>query len=255
VSEYDQMDHAQLREAADARGLDVPDDASEDQLRQALSEPQPEAEASAEPAPTGDPGTSGDNLPNTATTPSSIQAGPLSDFGEGQTLGSQDPALNDPSAAPAERAAGRTSDAANRDAGVLQGDVPPDRSEGTKPSDAGPEAYPFPPGGDVEVATIDSADQQGEFRAPLEAEDWVILDGTSDLVPDRLDGHYAVIVEAPRIMCNCEWAPRTHEHMHPTAGIRVRTRDEANATLVLPFEAFKQVLRGGLRSAATPVGV
>jgi len=262
------MTKDELREEAESRGLSVPSDALKADLVAALedddasdeqaddSEPQAQAdEEQSPPEPSGDPGVSSDNITNTATTPSNIQAGSLSDVGEGATVGPQDPALTDPTAGAIERSEGRTSDAANREAGVLQGDVPPDLNEGAKPSDAGPEAYPFPPGGDVEIATIPEGDSQGEFMAPLEAEDWVILDGSHEMVPDRLDGHYAVVIDAPRIMCNCDWAPRTHEHMHPTAAILVRTRDEANATFAVPFEAFKQVLRGGLRTSSTPVGV
>lgn len=290
MTDYGEMDHAGLREAADARGLNVPDDASEDDLRNALRDSdtagapstslnasQPgdttgvgsiDQEAVGQPTeggtdvstpPTGDVGpgegipTSDSNVERGAASPANVQAGMLADAGQGQTMGTQDPALTDPEGAARARVEGRTSDATLRTADARASDVAPDINETAKPSDGGPDAYPFPTGGDVEITTIPSGDGQNEFMAPLEVEDWVILDGSHELVPDRLDGRYAAVLDAPRIQCNCDWAPTTHEHTHPDAGITVRTRDEVNALLVLPMDAFKAVGRGG-RSALLPIG-
>jgi hypothetical protein len=76
-----------------------------------------------------------------------------------------------------------------------------------------------------------------------------VLDGSHDLVPDRLDGVAAAILQAPRILCNCDWAPTTHEHTDPDAAIIVRTRDDTGATLALPMDAFKEIARGGRHGA------
>jgi hypothetical protein len=80
-------------------------------------------------------------------------------------------------------------------------------------------------------------------------DDWVVLDGDHELVPDSLDGHLAYIVDAPSVPVpggtDFNHAARTPA---PGAAITVRTRDQYNATLTLPEEAFKAVGRGG-RSA------
>jgi hypothetical protein len=165
-----------------------------------------------------------------------------------------DPSLTDPEGVARDRVEGRTSDPANRVEGVTAAEVPADLSEGPKQSDAGPEAYPFPPGGDVDVSLVDPGNSSEEYDPPLNVDDWVILDGAHELVPDRLDGHMAYVIEAPN-----QTAPDVHDHPNaaltpvPDAGIKVRTRDEVNATLILPFEAFKAVGKGG-RSAVLPVG-
>lgn len=165
-----------------------------------------------------------------------------------------DPALTEPGSLAKARADGRTSDPATRTEGTLAADVPPDLNEGPKQSDAGPTNYPFPPGGDVEVALAEPGSGEGEYRAALEVDDWVVLDGSHELVPDRLDGHIAYIVNAPS-----QAAPDVHDHPNaartpvPDAGITVRTRDEVNATLVLPMDAFKAVGKGG-RAAVLPFG-
>lgn len=165
-----------------------------------------------------------------------------------------DPNLTDPEGVARERVEGRTSDPANRVEGTNIADVPPDLNEGPKSSDAGPEAYPFPPGGDVDVALVDPDGGPDEYDPPLNVDDWVVLDGSHELVPDRLDGHMAYVISAPN-----QTAPDVHDHPNaaltpvPDAAITVRTRDEVNATLHLPMDAFKAVGKGG-RSAILPVG-
>lgn len=158
--------------------------------------------------------------------------------------GSGDLMLTDPQGQLREAKEGRTSDPATREEGTNLSEVPPDITDGEKRSDAGDEAYPFPPQGDVDVALLEPQYVDGEKMAPLTEGDFVVL-GEHELVPDRLVGAQAAVLDAPTIICNCDWAPRTHEHVHPTAGITVRTRDEANAQLSLPLEAFKSILRGG----------
>lgn len=173
--------------------------------------------------------------------------------------GSGDPGLTDPQSLVDARK-GTTSDPATRVADnavttdeetntTLAGDthpdtVPPDVNDGVKPSDGGPAAYPFPVQGDVEVGLIDRSVLDGEKMEPIYEGDFVVL-GTHELVPERLVGAEAAVLDAPTILCNCDWAPRTHEHIHPTAGITVQTRDDANARLVIPLAAIARVLRGG----------
>lgn len=173
--------------------------------------------------------------------------------------GSQDPALLDPVGNAIAGKEGRTSDPATRiaetavatdesgttSAGETHPDtVPPDISEGTKPSDAGADAYPFPVQGDVEVALVPREVYEGEKMEPIYEGDFVVL-GVHELVPERLQGAQAAVLDAPTILCNCDWAPRTHEHVHPTAGITVQTRDDVNARLTIPLAAISRILRGG----------
>jgi hypothetical protein len=147
-----------------------------------------------------------------------------------------DPALMDPDETARDRVEGRTSDAASRNADARAADTPPDINTGVKQSDAGPDEYPFPPGGDVEVASVPDSDGEGEYMAPLEVEDWVIL-GEHELVPDRLVGRRAAVLDAPRYLIAKADADKTW--------ITVRTRDEANATLTIPLSATTEVVRGG----------
>lgn len=191
--------------------------------------------------PMGDP--SGSNIP-APNLRQPVLEGALPE-GAPASAGALDPALTDPDKAARERAEGRTSDAATRNAELHIDEVPADINEGVKPSDGGPEAYPFPQGGDVEVATIDPGNGEGEFLAPLEVEDQVVLDGSHELVPDRLDGRRAFVVDAPRYL-----VPVGSE---ANVWIEVRTRDEVNATLHIPLSAVKEVHKGGT-SVATVRG-
>jgi hypothetical protein len=148
---------------------------------------------------------------------------------------SLDPALTDPSGAAVSRVEGRTSDATTRAEGTHIDEVPPDLNAGVKPSDAGPEAYPFPQGGDVEVLTVPSGSGEGEYWPSLSTEDAVIL-GEHELIPERLRGRRAFIVDAPRYLI-----PVGQEDK---VWIVVKTRDEVNATLNVPLSAVT-VDRGG----------
>jgi hypothetical protein len=180
----------------------------------------------------------------TPSTPSHVLARNSLEAPANTPQGSLDPALTDPGSVAAAGKEGRTSDPANREAGVVADAVPPDLPAGPKQSDAGPELYPFPAQGDVEVSLLPVKQYDGERMEPIYEGDFVIL-GQHELVPERLQGAEAAVIVAPTIICNCEWAPRTHEHPHPEAGLTVRTRDDTNATLTVPLEALAQVLRGG----------
>lgn len=150
---------------------------------------------------------------------------------------SLDPALTDPETAARERVEGRTSDAATRNADVHVDEVPPDIGANEKPSDGGVERYPFPPQGDVDVATVEPGNGNGEYLAPLEVEDWVVL-GEHELVPERLQGRRARVTDAPRYLIG--------KDKEDDVWISVQTRDEVNAKLTIPLSAVKEVQKGGL---------
>ena len=152
------------------------------------------------------------------------------------SAGGLDPALVDPEAAAIARVEGRTSDASTRAEGTHIDEVPSDINAGNKPSDAGPEAYPFPQGGDVEVATVPKGDGSGEYWPALEVEDYVVL-GEHELIPERLVGRRASVVSAPRYL-----VPVGSEDQ---VWITVRTRDEVNATLTIPLSAAASIEKGG----------
>lgn len=149
---------------------------------------------------------------------------------------SLDPALVNPDEVAKARVEGRTSDAATRAEGTHIDEVPSDLNAGVKPSDAGPEAYPFPQGGDVEVATVPKGDGAGEYWPSLEVEDYIVL-GEHELVPERLVGRRASVVSAPRYLI-----PVGSEDQ---VWITVRTRDEVNATLTIPLSAAASIEKGG----------
>lgn len=148
---------------------------------------------------------------------------------------STDPALaNDVDEQVKAAAEGTSTDAAMRAEGTSVEDVEQAPNYGDKPSDE--EGYDFPPQGDVEILTAEPGDGEGEYNAPLEVEDWVIL-GEHELVPDRLVGRRAVVLEAPRGM-----SPVGEED---NVWITVKTRDEVNAKLVIPLSSVERVQKGG----------
>jgi hypothetical protein len=161
--------------------------------------------------------------------------------GSDSTAG-QDPALaNDVDEQVKEAAKGTSTDAATRTEGTTVDEVDQAPNYGDKPTDEvddeGNSTYDFPPQGDVEILTVEETEADGELIAPLEVEDAVIL-GEHELVPDRLVGRRAYVLEAPRGMTNPDKLDETW--------VTVKTRDEVNAKLVLPMSAFKEIQKGGL---------
>lgn len=151
------------------------------------------------------------------------------------TAASLDPALVKPEETAKVRVEGRTSDASLRSVdGPHIDEVPADLNEGPKASDGGPERYPFPQGGDVDVATVPTDNQAGEYFPNLSIEDGVIL-LAHELVPERLVGRRAFVIDAPRYLVPVD--------KKDEVWITVRTRDEVNATLNLPLAAV-DVRRG-----------
>jgi hypothetical protein len=144
---------------------------------------------------------SGSNIPppNLVQPPAELPPAP-------STTGSNDPALTDPVETAREAAEGTVNDAS------LRGDEDNEAQ------------------GDVEIATIpEGGTEDQEYWPPLTSEDWVKLGDDDELIPERLQGVYAVIVSAPRTMI-----PVGSED---DVFITVRTRDAYNATLTLPLSA------------------
>jgi hypothetical protein len=154
-----------------------------------------------------------------------------------------DPMIVDPAAEQRERFDGTTSDASTRAEGVPARDVPPDPNDDpNKPSDA--EDYDFPPGGDVDISTVEVIEPAaGEHYIRPSLEDWVVLDGSHEAVPDALDGRRAVILD---VRVDGEYA----EDLIPVEDIdkvtlTVRTRDDYSATLYIPWDAVKDLQKQG----------
>jgi hypothetical protein len=147
--------------------------------------------------------------------------------------------LVDPVAVQKEALAGTTSDPSTHVEGYAIGDVEPDPSTATdKASDA--EGYSFPQGGDMDIALVEPVVAEGETWPGLNIEDWVVLDGAADEVPDALDGRRAVVlnVEMPD-----DPVPVGEEG---NVFLTVRTRDDYAATLHIPFSAVKEVQKRGV---------
>jgi hypothetical protein len=146
--------------------------------------------------------------------------------------GSQDPYLVDPVGTTQARIEGTTSDAAQHTEGNLASETPPDPpTYDDKASDA--EDYAFPVGGDVDVATVDPGSGEGELIPVPSVEEWVVLDGSAEEVPDALAGRRAVVLSIePRqdFYTQEEW---------DAALLTVRTRDDYAATIVVPTTAVE----------------
>lgn len=158
-----------------------------------------------------------------------------------QLKGGGDPALVNPEETAVARVEGRTSDASLRNADGPQIDeVPADINAGPKPSDAGPEAYPFPQGGDVDVATVPNDVLDGETIGPITVEDQAIL-LEHDLVPDRLVGRRGLITAV------VQPEGGVTEENKDEVTVTVLLRDETGAKLVLPLSAVR-IVKGALNT-------
>jgi len=146
----------------------------------------------------------------------------------------QDPAIVNPDETAAARVEGTTSDAAMHVEGVELGNVPADSSVGPHSTDA-PD-YPFPVAGDVEVATVDAGSGADESFSGINADDWVVLQGGNDVVPESLVGARAAVISS-------DPAGAVPLADKDSVMLTVRTRDDKNATLTVPLSAVK-VLKG-----------
>jgi len=161
--------------------------------------------------------------------------------------GALDRMITDPEEAQRERFDGTTSDASTRQEGVVARDVPPDPDEGEKQSDA--EDYDFPPGGDVDIATVEVIEGEDESFVRPSLEDWVVLDGSHEAVPDQLDGRRAVILD---VRVRGEYADDLipAEDL-PDVTLTVRTRDDYSATLYIPWDAVRELQKRGISPMRT----
>lgn len=166
------------------------------------------------------------------------------------SIPSHDLMMTDPEQAQQERFPGTTSDAATREEGTVARDVPPDPNDDPdKPSDD-PD-YDFPPQGDVDVATVDAGSGEGERLTKPTLEDWVVLDGSHEQVPDVLDGRRAAIIN---VHPENAWDERDllkEEYEPEDVSLTVRTRDDYGATLYLPLDAIKDIQRRGVSPVRT----
>lgn len=152
------------------------------------------------------------------------------------TPGGLDPMLVDPDAQQRAAFEGTSNDPATHVEGVAIEDVKLAPAQGDFPSDA--EDYPFPQGGDVDDALRERVEAEGEVFVPPNIEDWVVLDGESEAVPDLLGGRRAVIINVdPEPV---PWAEKDDVEL------TVRTRDDTNATLYITMADVLEVQKRGV---------
>lgn len=140
------------------------------------------------------------------------------------------------------------------DADVEAGDVPAeaeiddeedgafDSFPGSVPSEQFPERRPI----EVDLADIKNPDKEyeGETLPPLNAESWVVLDGSHDQVDERWDGAIAAVVEYPTAVEHDTDTGITKTFLPPEASLTVRERSQG-AMFYLPLDAFKEIHTAG----------
>ena len=139
----------------------------------------------------------------------------------------EDAAAGDGEAAPADG-----SDEADAEAAAY------DQGPGTLPSELYPERRPT----DVDVASIadPTAEYEGEHIAPLNAESWVVLDGSHDEVPDEYDGKVAAVLAWPVSTDHNLDTGTTTTYASPNGTYLVKERGQG-VTLSLPVDAFQEI--------------
>jgi hypothetical protein len=131
---------------------------------------------------------------------------------------------------------------------VEEGDVP-DESEVGAPPDSFPgsvasELYPERRPIEVDLANVDPGDGEGEHMAPLNAESWVVLDGSHDLVDDRYDGKIAAVIDWPTSVEHDTNTGETITYLPPEAMLTVKESSQG-ALMHLPLDAFKEIHTNG----------
>jgi hypothetical protein len=133
------------------------------------------------------------------------------------------------------------------DADVEEGDVPDEAEVGaptgpfeTLPSEAYPERRPI----EVDIADVDPGDGEGETLAPLNAESWVILDGSHPEVDERWDGKIAGVISWPTSTEHDTNTGETVTYLPPEAHLTVRESSQG-AMFYLPLDAFKEIHTNG----------
>jgi hypothetical protein len=110
----------------------------------------------------------------------------------------------------------------------------------TTPSELNPERRPV----EVDIADVPVEEYEGEHMAPLNAESWVILDGSHDLVDDRWDGAIAAVIDWPTAVEHDTNTGETITYLPPDASLTVRERSQG-AMFYLPLDAFKEIHTNG----------
>jgi hypothetical protein len=139
----------------------------------------------------------------------------------------------------------QTGDEEDGDAEVVEGDqsgAAISSFPGAVPSEQFPERRPM----EVDLSDVEDpeAEYEGEFQPPLNAESWVVLDGSHDSVPDELDGAIAAVVSAPSITTTNPDTGETQTSQPPEGLVGVRERSQG-ILIYLPMEAFKKVYTNG----------
>ena len=107
-------------------------------------------------------------------------------------------------------------------------------------SEAHPERIPV----EVDVADVEPADYEGETIPPLNAESWVILDGSHPEVDDRWDGAVAGVIDWPTGVEHDPTTGDTKVFLPPDAHLTVKERSQG-AMFYLPLDAFKEIHTSG----------
>lgn len=119
------------------------------------------------------------------------------------------------------------------------GNVIPD-DQASYPSEQFPERTPIEP----DLANLSTDPQEGEFQAPLNAESWVILDGSHEDVPERFDGSIAAVIDWPTVTVTDQATGESHEEFPAEGKLIVQERSQG-LRLSLPMDAFKEVHSNG----------
>jgi len=107
---------------------------------------------------------------------------------------------------------------------------------GPFPSEQFPERAPV----EVDVADVPVEEHEGEYQAPLNAESWAVLDGSSDQVPDELDGAVAAIIDWPVGVEHDSSTGETKTFTAPDGYYLVQDRAQGTR-LSVTADAFKEI--------------
>jgi len=118
----------------------------------------------------------------------------------------------------------------------------PPEGAASVPSELYPERRPT----DVDVADIENPDEEyeGELHPLPNAETWVILDGSSDEVPDELDGAVAAVISWPQGQEHDSNIGVTTTFVAPEGYWTVKERGQ-NILLSVTQDAFKEIYYHG----------
>ena len=115
--------------------------------------------------------------------------------------------------------------------------------EGTGEAAAGPfpsEQFPERVPVEVDVADVPVEEHEGETIAPLNAESWVVLDGSNDQVPDELDGAVAAVLDWPVGVEHDSTTGETKTFTAPDGYYLVQDRAQGTR-LSVTADAFKEI--------------